>query len=56
MDTFAGLVVLVSLLALAHQPGLWSKYNNGDNLLFTADDFLAVGATPLWTDLGNDRR
>ena len=52
MDTFAGLVVLVSLLALAHQPALWSKYNNGDNLLFTADDFVAVDATPLWTDLG----
>lgn len=51
MDTFAGLVVLVSLLALAHRPELWSKYNNGDNLLFTADDFIAVDATPLWADL-----
>ena len=51
MDTFAGLVVLVSLLALAHRPALWSKYNNGDNLLFTADDFVAVDATPLWADL-----
>ena len=52
MDTFAGLVVLVSLVALAHRPELWSVYNNGDNLIFTADDFVAVDATPLWSDLG----
>ncbi len=52
MDTFAGLVVLVSLVALAHRPELWGAYNNGDNLIFTADDFVAVDATPLWTDLG----
>jgi hypothetical protein len=52
MDTFPGLVVLVSLLSLAHRPDLWTAYNNGDNLLFTADDFTAVDATALWTDLG----
>ncbi len=52
MDTFAGLVVLVSLVALGHRPELWSVYNNGDNLIFTADDFVAVDATPLWSDLG----
>ncbi len=51
MDTFPGLVVLVSLLALASRPDLWATYNNGDNLIFTADDFTSVDATSLWRDL-----
>jgi hypothetical protein len=51
MDTFPGLVVLVSLLALAQRPDLWATYNNGDNLIFTAGDFAAVDATALWADL-----
>ena len=51
MDTFPGLLVMVSLLALADEPGLWAEYNNGDNLVFTADDIRSVDATPLWSDL-----
>jgi hypothetical protein len=51
MDVFPGLVVLTSLKALAHRPQLWGTYNNGDNLIFTAEDFVQVDRTSLWAEL-----
>ena len=40
IDEFAGDVILVAMRALARDPGLWRKYDNGDNLLFRRQDFL----------------
>ena len=51
MDTFSGLVIYLALTALATDPGLWSEFNNGDNLLFERDDFGPPCDTSLWTRL-----
>ena len=48
LDRFAHLVVATALKGLACcGPALWEKYDAGDNLLFTADDFAAPAASPL---------
>lgn len=39
LDGFASLVLELSLQALAADPSLWSRYHNGENLLFTRQDF-----------------
>ena len=38
IDNFPSLVIYLSLLAVAADPGLWAFYND-DNLLFTRDDY-----------------
>ena len=38
VDNFPSVVVYLSLLALADDPGLWSYFND-DNLIFTRDDY-----------------
>lgn len=51
MDGFAALVIAVSLEALAYEPTLWDRYNDGgNNLIFLADDFEDL-ARPIWSDL-----
>ncbi|PSQ83699.1 MAG: hypothetical protein BRD44_03635 [Bacteroidetes bacterium QS_7_67_15] len=52
LDRFAGLAVYVALRALASRPGLWEKYDTGENLLFRAADFYDPGASPLFAELG----
>jgi len=47
-DAFSALVVYLSLLALRTDPSLWATFNNGENLLFKADDFIQPGQTPVW--------
>ena len=39
MDNFPALVIYLSLLALAADPGLW-RFNNDDNLILTRADYL----------------
>jgi hypothetical protein len=51
MDGFAGDVIHVAIRALAAQPKLWAKYNNGDNLLFRRLDFVDPGSSQLFADL-----
>ena len=41
MDRFSVLVIYSALVALSHAPELWYRFDNGDNLLFTRDDFAA---------------
>lgn len=48
MDTFPGLVVYTSLLALSRRPDAWHALHNGENLLLSADDFAHVGGTAAW--------
>ena len=50
VDNFPSLVIYLSLLALADDPGLWDFYN-GDNLLFTRDDYLAPARSELFARL-----
>jgi eukaryotic-like serine/threonine-protein kinase len=47
MDTFPGLVIYLSLLALARDPGMWQHYN-GENLLFDSADFTPPHQSPVW--------
>lgn len=51
LDNFSALVIITSLTALAHQPGLWNKYNMGENLIFTQADFLGPKHSPAFCDL-----
>jgi len=51
MDTFSGLVIYLALTALARDPGLWPKFNNGDNLLFERADFVPSLDTEIWKSL-----
>lgn len=51
MDTFSGLVVYLSLLALSKNPTPWRALNTGDNLLFRREDFRPPFQTPAWAHL-----
>jgi hypothetical protein len=47
IDTFAALVIYTSLHALAADPSLWDLHN-GENLIFTAEDYRAPRDTQVW--------
>lgn len=51
LDNFSALVVITSLKALSEQPGLWSKYSTGENLIFTQADFLAPTQSSIFSEL-----
>ncbi len=51
IDGFAGEVIQIAIRALGHDPELWQKYNNGDNLLFRRQDYLEPGDSQLFSDL-----
>ncbi|MEE9417745.1 MAG: hypothetical protein V3V01_20880 [Acidimicrobiales bacterium] len=51
VDGFSALVIHLSLVALAHDPELWERHNDGgNNLIFSADDFGDLDST-LWQEL-----
>ena len=47
VDNFPSLVVYLSLLAIASDPGLWVFFND-DNLIFTRNDYADPGKSPLF--------
>jgi hypothetical protein len=51
MDRFAALAIHVAILALACEPSLWPRFNNGDNLLFRRNDFLQPADSPVFDAL-----
>ena len=52
LDRFPLLVVATALKALAVRgPALWKRYDNGNNLLFTADDFQNPASSALMREL-----
>ncbi|MGW2821924.1 protein kinase domain-containing protein [Streptomyces sp. NPDC001443] len=55
IDRFSALVIHLSILAVAADPGLWDEFHNEDNLLFTAEDFARPMACPLWFRLAASR-
>ena len=50
VDNFPSLVIYLSLLAIASDPGLWAFYND-DNLIFTRKDYADPAASELFTRL-----
>lgn len=50
-DSFPGLVIYLSLKAVAAQPQLWDQYYKGENLLLEQKDFEEPGRTAIWGDL-----
>ena len=50
-DAFSALAIYVALRAVAADASLWNLYNNGENLLFSRQDFEQPGETPLWNAL-----
>jgi len=51
IDQFAGDVIHIAIRALQHDPSLWEKYNNADNMLFKRGDFLDPANSALFKDL-----
>ena len=51
LDRFSAIVIDMALQALAAAPGLWTKYNTGDNILFGKKDFSEPETSPLLHDL-----
>jgi hypothetical protein len=51
MDTFPGLVVHTSLLALAKKPSLWEEMHNGENLIFESKDFVPPYNGRVWREI-----
>jgi hypothetical protein len=49
MDTFPGLVIYLSLLALAREPRQWEQLYDGENLLFRREDYQQPHGTRAWT-------
>jgi uncharacterized protein YjbI with pentapeptide repeats len=48
VDTFPALVIYLSLVALAQDPGLWLELYDGSNLLFRKADFVPPFDTEVW--------
>ena len=46
VDNFPSLVIYLSLLAIASDPGLWAFYND-DNLIFTRNDYADPGSSEI---------
>jgi serine/threonine protein kinase len=52
LDNFSAWVILVSIVATAHNPSLWSRFKGGDEcLLFRRRDFEAPDQSPLFQSL-----
>ena len=51
IDNFPALVIYLSLLAVAADPGLWRKHYNDDNLIFTKNDFSQPKSSDLFQTL-----
>ncbi|MBC8104803.1 MAG: hypothetical protein H7Z41_19685 [Cytophagales bacterium] len=47
-DRFSCLVIQAALLALSHDPSLWSRFSDGESLLFKRSDLAAPSASPLF--------
>ncbi|MFO8100484.1 MAG: hypothetical protein R6T83_12805 [Salinibacter sp.] len=52
LDRFSGLVIYTALRACVHRPGLWDRFDTGENLLFRDADFYAPEESPLFDALG----
>ncbi len=51
LDRFSALVIYTALVALASDRSLWTRFHDGENLLFRAHDFTSNGRSDLFRDL-----
>jgi hypothetical protein len=51
IDRFPSIVIYLGLRAVAAEPSLWTKYSDGENILFKRSDFLDPLFSPLINDL-----
>ena len=51
IDYFSSIVIYVALRAINIKPDLWNKYDNGENMLFKAADFIDVNNSALVKEL-----
>lgn len=51
LDRFSAIVIDMELQALVAAPGLWPKYNTGENMLFSQSDFCSPNGSRLLHDL-----
>lgn len=51
MDRFSFIAIDVSLRALAERFSLFKKYSNGENILFTASDYVDPANSPVFAEL-----
>jgi hypothetical protein len=51
LDNFSALNIYLSILAVAADGRLWDRYQNGENLLFSAEDFTGPAHSPVFHDL-----
>lgn len=54
MDTFSGLLIFTSLLALAAEPQLW-QFHQGENLILAASDLRGPESTEAWQAMAASR-
>jgi hypothetical protein len=55
IDQFSILVIYTSLIALAKRPDLYKQFNDGDNLIFTKEDFQDPNSSVLFSTLLEDK-
>jgi len=55
LDRFPGLAIYTALRACAVRPGLWDRYDTGENLLFRDGDFYEPGQSVLFDELAQMR-
>jgi serine/threonine protein kinase len=52
MDRFSALVIYTSLVAVADNPKLWTRYHNDHNLIFEGErDFVNIDSSPVFRDI-----
>jgi hypothetical protein len=51
IDRFASIVIYLGLQAIYSSPALWRKYDNSENILFRADDFVNVETSQLLSEM-----
>ena len=51
LDRFSSIVIYTALLALSADRSLWTRFNDGENLLFRAHDFTSNGQSELFRAL-----
>lgn len=51
IDRFASIVIYLGLQAVSISPRLWNIYDNSENILFRAEDFVNVDTSPVLRDI-----
>ena len=53
IDRFSAIVIYIGLKAISLKPSLWSKYENGENILFRSQDYADLQHSSLIRDLSS---